>query len=141
MDDMVLVSKVDSLAGSGSLRLGRPKRTNFCLRRNDKLYMLGIPSGTYEEGDRINFFLSPTGFAVNFTPSGERTISGKLTNRTAMIPRVIADHMTGTKNGVTELVSEEHPNRTWFFPFSQFPPLQAAGNLLPVDHPTTLMEK
>lgn len=141
MDNMVLISKSDSSTGSGSLRRGRPKRTGFCVRRNGKLYMLAIPSRVLEGEDRINFFLSPTGFAINLIPSGERAISGKLTNRSAMIPRVIADHMTGVKEGVTELVFEEHLDRTWFFPFDQFQPLHAAGNPLPVDHPTTLMEQ
>jgi hypothetical protein len=120
MEDMILVSKADSANGSGSTVRGRPKRKGFCLRRNDKLYMLGIPSGAYEDGDRINFFFSPTGFAVTISPNGERAISGKLTNRTAMIPRKISDCMANTSNGVTELIAEERQDKTWFFPFSQF---------------------
>lgn len=120
MEGMILVAKADTINCSGSLRRGRPKRTNFCLRRNDKLYVLGIPIGAYADGDRINFFFSEDGFAVNINPNGERAISGKLTNRSAMIPRMIADRMMKAKNGVTELVAEERPDRTWYFPFSQF---------------------
>jgi hypothetical protein len=135
-----LVSKADSSNGSGSLRLGRPKRTGFCVRRNGKIYILAIPKSFLGKDDRANFFVSQDGFAVNISHDGERAISGKLTSPHTLIPRIIADQMAGIPDGTTELVCEEHSNRTWFFPFSQFQPLQAAGNLLPINHPTTLME-
>lgn len=120
MDGMVLVSKTDSSNGSGSLRLGRPKRTGFCVRRNGKIYMLGIPKIFFGKDDRINFFMSENGFAVTICPTGERAISGKATTPHTLIPRIIADKMTGVTDGTTNLVSEERPDKTWFFPFSQF---------------------
>jgi hypothetical protein len=141
MDGMVLVSKADSSNGSGSLRTGRPKRTGFCVRRNGKIYMLGIPKSFFGKDDHANFFLSEDGFAVNISPNGERAISGKSTSPHTLIPRVISDQITGIDDGTTELVFEERPNHTWFFPFSQFTPLQKEGNALPVVHLTTLMEQ
>ncbi len=121
MDGMVLVSKTDSSNGSGSLRPGRPKRTSFCVRRSGKKYMMGIPKGLFDEGDSINFFLLPdNGFAVNISPNGERAISGKSTSPNTLIPRVIADKLISISDGTTELVAEERPDRTWYFPFSQF---------------------
>ena len=142
MEGMVLISKADSSNGSDNVRLGRPKRTGFCVRRNGKIYMLGIPKSFFGKDDSINFFLLPdNGFAVNISPNGERAISGKLTSPHTLIPRIIADQMAGIPDGTTELVSEERPNRTWYFPFDQFQPLQPEGNPLPVDHPTTLMEQ
>jgi len=140
MKGMVLVSKADSSNGLGGLRLGRPKRTGFCVRRSDKIYMLGIPKSFFGKDDRANFFVSQDGFAVNISPDGERAISGKLSTPHTLIPRIIANQMESIADGTTNLVSEELPDKTWFFPFSQFQPLQAAGDLLPVDHPTTLME-
>ena len=142
MDGMVLVSKADSSNGSGSLRTGRPKRTGFCVRRNGKIYMLGIPKSFFGKDDSINFFLLPdNGFAVNISHDGERAISGKSTSPHTLIPRIIADQITGIPDGTTELVFEERPDHTWFFPFSQFTPLQKEGNALPVVHLTTLMEQ
>ena len=141
MEGMVLISKSDSSGGSGKIRPGRPKRTGFCVRRHGKIYMLGIPKSFFGKDDRANFFMSQDGFAVNISPNGERAISGKSTSPHTLIPRVIADHITGIDDGTTELVFEERPDHTWFFPFSQFTPLQTEGNALPVDHPTTLMEQ
>lgn len=120
MESMVLVSKADSSKGSGGLRLGRPKRTGFCVRRNGKIYLLGIPKGFFGKDDRINFFVSQDGFAATICPTGERAISGKTATSQALIPRVIADQLHSTPDGTTELISEERQNRTWFFPFSQF---------------------
>lgn len=120
MEGMILVSKADSTNGSGSLRLGRPKRTVFCARRNGKIYTLGIPKSVLGADDRINFFMSADGFAVTICPTGERAISGKSTSPHALIPRIIADQMFGITNGTKDLISEEKPDRTWFFPFSQF---------------------
>ena len=120
MKGMVLVSKADSSNGSSGLRLGRPKRTGFCVRRGGKIYMLGIPKGFFGRDDRANFFVSQDGFAVNISPDGERAISGKATSPHTLIPRIIADQLLGIADGTTNLVSEEKPDRTWFFPFSQF---------------------
>jgi hypothetical protein len=141
MEGMVLVSKVNNSAGSSGLRRGRPKRTGFSIRRYGKIYKLTIPSGLSDDIDRIHFFLSQDGFAISLTPSGERAISGGTTNRTATIPRVISKNMTKANCGVTELFCKKYSDRTWYFPFDQFQPLQPEGNPLPVDHPTTLMEQ
>ena len=143
MEGMVLVSKVNGAAGLGGSGRGRPKRTNFCMRRYGKVYKLSIPNGVSDGSDRIHFFLSPDGFAISITPNGERAISGGATNHTATIPRIIGKHMYNTKRGVTELICTEYQNRTWFFPFSQFSSAEAlhhSGDPLAVDHPTTLME-
>ena len=120
MEGMVLVSKADSTNGSGSLRLGRPKRTTFCARRNGKIYTLGVPKSLIGADDGINFFMSSDGFAVTICQNGERAISGKSTSPHALIPRIIADQMCGMKDGTKDLISEEKPERTWFFPFAQF---------------------
>jgi len=120
MEGMVLVSKADSLNGSGSLRMGRPKRTNFCIRKNGKIYTLGIPKGFFVDGDKANFFVSQDGFAVSISPDGERAISGKATSPHTLVPRIIADQIDKIKEGTTNLVCQDQGNQTWFFPFSQF---------------------
>ena len=120
MEDLVLVSKVNGAAGLSSLRAGRPARTNFCLRGYEKFHLLGLPNGTCGDGDRIDFLMSASGFAVRIGPNGERSISKNRTGRSAMVPKNIVNHIPNLTSGKTELVSEEHPDRTWYFPFSQF---------------------
>lgn len=131
MDKLILV------AG----RTGRPKRTAFALRHYKKSYILAIPSGICEDSDRLHFMELPEGFMVTITPYGEKPMFKNGWCYMTTIPRAIAKRMMRAKRGVTELSYEERSDRTWYFPFDQFRPLQPAGNLLPVDHPTTLMEQ
>lgn len=120
MDEFTLVSKVNSAAGCGSSKAGRPRRTSFCIRRHDGFHLISLPTGVCKNGDRIDFLLSPAGFAIRLSADGERAVYGKQTSRTAKVPNVVLDRMPAFRKGVTELVAEERPNHTWFFPFNQF---------------------
>ena len=120
MDDLVLVPKVNGAAGLDGSRSGRPARTNFCLRRYASSYVLALPGGTNGDGDKIDFFMSSSGFAVKISPEGERSISGKRTGRTAAIPKEVAKRLTDAAEGVTDLISDARADRLWFFPFAQF---------------------
>jgi hypothetical protein len=130
MDDLVLTT------GRG----GRPKRTGFALRHYKKSYVLVMPNGIYEDGDRLHFMALPEGFMVTLTPWGEKPMFKNGRCYVTTIPRAIAKRMMRAPHGVTELIFEERLNGTWFFPFSQFQPLQSTSGVLPVDDPTTLME-
>lgn len=117
MDDMVLVSTRNTAGLSGA---GRPTRKNFCLRKYGHIHTLGIPHHVCDEGSRADLMVSSDGFAIKFNEDGERMVNGTRTVRNTMIPKAIWKHIHNFQEGVTELVSEELPDRTWFFPFSQF---------------------
>jgi len=120
MDDLVLVSKNNRASGLNGRRTGRPTRTDFGLRRYANAYTLAIPLHVCTDGDRIDFFLSASGFAAKIGPNCERAISGKRTARTATIPKEIAEHLGNAKQGATELQVEDREDRLYFFPFAQF---------------------
>lgn len=120
MDELVLISKKNGAAGLDALRSGRPIRTKFCLRRYGPSYILSLPFSLCADGDKIDFFLSASGFAVKIGPDGERSISGKRTGRTATIPKELSKRLESAADGVTDLIYDERPDRLYFFPFSQF---------------------
>ena len=120
MDDLVLVSKNNRAAGLTGTRTGRPTRTSFGLRRYADAYTLAIPMNVCSDGDKIDFFLSSSGFAVRLGPDGERAISGKRTARTATIPKEVAQKLTEVPQGATDLAVDVGPDNLHFFPFSQF---------------------
>ena len=120
MDKLVLISKANKSSGLNCSTSGRPVRTSFCLRQYDKYNTLGIPSGICEDFDKVDFFMSRNGFALRLGPDAERSISKNHTGRTAMVPKEITDRISKSQIGTTELVAEKRPDRTWYFPFSQF---------------------
>lgn len=120
MDDLVLVKKASRADVLKNSRTGRPARTTFALRNYKGTKIIALPHGTYNEGDKIDFFLSASGFAVQVSPEGSRSISGKKNSRTAAVPLEVGKQLDGVAEGSHNLVSDEMPNRMWFFPFAQF---------------------
>lgn len=118
--DMVLVSKFKAPNQGDYRRPGRPSRTSFCLRIYGHSNHIGLPSDECGESDRIDFFVSSTGFAIKISPNGERAISKPSTGKFASLPRKIVRIIPNLQMGVTELIASDIGNRTWFFPFSQF---------------------
>lgn len=122
MDDLVLIRKLSRAEFLKGNRTGRPQRKNFCLRNyNSKgACLLALPGNVYQEGDKAEFYMSGSGFAIQLTPDGSRLITGKKNTRTASIPKELRERMTGMIEGSIELEPQEMPDRMYFFPFSQF---------------------
>lgn len=121
MNDLILVPKSSNAQTLEGSRTGRPSRKKFGLRHYWKSCTLALPPGTCEDGDRIDFFMSKTGFAIQIGPSGGRSISGKKNTRTATVPIEIYRMISHVKEGAQDLVSEDRQQKMWFFPFNQFP--------------------
>ena len=117
MDKLVLVSTLNSY---GVHSAGRPGRMAFGLRKYRGTYRVFIPHQLCEEGDRADFLASKDGFAIRFSQNGQRAVSGKNTLRVVSVPKQISKHLEKIPDHVVDLTSEELPDRTWFFPFSQF---------------------
>lgn len=120
MEDLVLVKKASRADVLANTRTGRPARSTFALRNYKGTRILALPHGTYNEGDKIDFFLSGAGFAVQVGPEGSRSISGKKNSRTAAVPLEVGKKLEDVTEGSHTLVAQEMPDRMWFFSFSQF---------------------
>jgi hypothetical protein len=120
MEDLVQIKKFSPQNDGSGGGMGRPRIVGFCLRRYGKVKQLAIPDQYVTEGDKVDFFMSESGFAVRISPDGERSITGKGKTHIASIPSSIIEKINVTENGTTLLVREERPNGIWFFPFSQF---------------------
>lgn len=121
MEDLVLVRRIpkaELAKMSGSL--GRPIRENFCLRKYSKTILVVVPPGHFNEGDRVDFYLSKSGsgFAIRVYPGGSRALSGKKGSRTASVPFDMRDKFDGIADGSYELESEEREPGLWFFYFN-----------------------
>lgn len=121
MDDLVLVQKISRAEMMKNSRMGRPIRENFALRNYPKACILAIPPSLVADGDRVDFFLSKVGFAIQITPNGSRTISGRKSGRSASVPLEVRIAMDGAKIGTHELIGEDRLEGLYFFPFSQLP--------------------
>lgn len=120
MEDLVLVKKASRADVLKDARTGRPSRTTFALRNYKGTKIIALPHGTYNEGDKIDFYLSGSGFAVQIGPDGSRSISGKKNSRTAAVPLEVGKKLDGVAEGSHNLVADEMANRMWFFSFAQF---------------------
>lgn len=120
MDDLVLIQKVARSEVLKDARTGRPVRAVFGLRNYVNACMLALPVSEVNDGDRIDFFLSKAGFAVQIGPYGGRSISGKRSARTASVPPEIREHLKHVSEGSHNLIVDQRPDGIWFFPFSQF---------------------
>lgn len=120
MDDLVLVAK--KTVPEGIVRSGRPARSTFSLRKYPGNCIIAVPSGVIMDGDRSEFYMSNSGFAVQFSPEGSRAVSKKQGERTRMVsvPVDIAKRLQGVPDGPLDLIYDERPDRLYFFPFSQF---------------------
>ena len=120
MDDLVLVVK--KTTPEGIVRTGRPARNSFALRKYPGNCVIAVPPGIIQDGDRAEFYMSASGFAIQFTPSGSRAVSKKQGERTRMVsvPVEVSKHLQDVPDGPMELIVDERPDRLYFFPFSQF---------------------
>lgn len=84
---------------------------------------MAVPPGVIKDGDRCEFYMSNSGFAVQFTPTGSRSVSKKQGERTRMVsvPVEVSKMLTAVSDGPHDMIVEERPDGIWFFPFSQFP--------------------
>jgi hypothetical protein len=120
MDDLVLVVK--KTAPEGIVRTGRPARNAFALRKYPGNCIIAVPSAAINDGDRCDFYMSNSGFAVQFLPEGSRSVSKKQGGRTRMVsvPVEVSKLLADVPDGPHDLIADERPDRLWFFPFSQF---------------------
>lgn len=120
MDDLVLVVK--KTTPEGIVRTGRPARSSFALRKYPGNCVIAVPPGIIQDGDRADFYMSSSGFAVQFSPEGSRAVSKKQGERTRMVsvPVEVSKMLQNAPDGPTDLISDERPDRLFFFPFSQF---------------------
>lgn len=120
MDDLVRVAKGD--LGMGSRAGGRPPRTTFALRcySGSRKVIMSLPPRLVKSGDRIEFYVSATGFAVLISPDGDRAISSSNGHRSANIPLAVFSRMN-LRDGTNEVpVYEDRGGGMIFFPFDQF---------------------
>lgn len=120
MEDLVLVKKSSRLEVLENARTGRPKRATFSLRFYANACMVAIPTSLCDEGDKADFYLSKSGFAIQIGPDCSRAISGRKSTKTASIPPEIRAKLDGAPEGSNDLICDERPDRIYFFPFSQF---------------------
>lgn len=120
MEDLVLIKKVSRAEVLENTRTGRPPRATFSLRLYANACLLAIPVGLCNDGDRADFYLSKSGFAVEIGPDCSRSISGRRSTRTASLPAEVREALAGVAEGSHSLICDERPDRLYFFPFSQF---------------------
>jgi bifunctional DNA-binding transcriptional regulator/antitoxin component of YhaV-PrlF toxin-antitoxin module len=120
MEDLVLIKKVSRAEVLENTRTGRPPRATFSLRLYANACLLAIPVGLCNDGDRADFYLSKSGFAVEIGPDCSRSISGRRSTRTASLPAEVREALAGVAEGSHSLICDERPDRMYFFPFSQF---------------------
>ena len=120
MDDLVLVRKRSSAEVLENARTGRPKRVTFSLRHYANACMVAIPTGLCDEGDKADFYLSKSGFAIQIGPDCGRAISGRKSTKTASVPPEVRAALDGVPEGSHDMVCDEREGRLYFFPFNQF---------------------
>lgn len=120
MDDLILVSKKSSI--DGVTRTGRPIRNTFSLRRYSGNFVMAVPATLVQDGDRCDFYLSASGFALQLNPTGSRAVSKKQgqRTRTVSVPVEVAKALSGVPDGPFDLIVDARPERIYFFPFIQF---------------------
>lgn len=122
MEVMTRVPKNVGMEETGEGALGRPKRKVFALSsyKGGAMITLCIPEHLVNEGDKIDFYVSVGGFAVQISAAGERAISRTNKTRTAGVPRGVRSLLL-IGSGTTHLnVCEDRGGGLYFFPFSQF---------------------
>lgn len=120
MEDLVLIKKVSRAEVLENTRTGRPPRATFSLRLYANAALLAIPVGLCSDGDRADFYMSKSGFAVQIGPDCSRSISGRRSTRTASLPPEVREALAGVAEGSHSLICDDRPDRMYFFPFSQF---------------------
>lgn len=120
MDDLVLIHKASRAEVLKDARTGRPARKSFALRSYYNACILALPPGICDDGDKIDFLMSKSGFAIQIGPEASRAITGRKNTRTASVPIEIRKMFDSLPEGSHELIADERPDRIWFFPFSQF---------------------
>lgn len=122
MEDLVLVRRIPKAElAKMSSQLGRPIRESFCLRKYSKTILVVVPPGHFNEGDKVDFYLSTSGsgFAIRVYPGGSRALSGTKGSRTASVPFDMREKFDGLQDGSYELHSELREPGLWFFDFAQ----------------------
>jgi len=119
MEDLVLVKKISQADALANKRTGRPKRQGFALRNYSKAVMVALPYGISKDGDKIDFYLSSTGFAIKIGPECSRAISGKKSSKTVSVPVEVRKRLEFLPEGSRPLVSDEMPGNMFFFPFGR----------------------
>lgn len=120
MDDLVLVRKVSRAEVLENARTGRPKRATFSLRHYANACMVAIPTALFEDGDKADFYLSKSGFAIQIGPDCSRAISGRKSTKTASVPTEVRAALDGVPEGSHDMVYDKRGHRLYFFPFNQF---------------------
>lgn len=120
MEDLVLIRKASRAEVLENARTGRPPRATFSLRLYANACLVAIPVGLCDEGDKADFYLAKSGFAVQIGPDCSRSISGRRSTRTASLPPEVREALDGVSEGSHTLICDERPDRLYFFPFSQF---------------------
>lgn len=122
MDDLILISKKIRAEDQGCKSKGRPPNETFALRsyNGGSNVILTLLPDLVRDGDRIDFYLSNSGFAVKVCPEGERVVSKSHEARTASVPLAVRSRLT-IPMGTTKIkVYEDRGDGLYFFPFSQF---------------------
>jgi hypothetical protein len=118
MDDLVLIPKVSAGQRNQSSRHGRPKRVTFALRNYGTTCFVAIPDNIHTDGDKVDFYKSSKGFAIQLSPSGTRKVTHRKTNITATLPMEIRTLLNGMFAGSITVPHTAMPNNTFFFSFS-----------------------
>ncbi len=122
MEGLSRVSKRPEGMDDCKMRLGRPRRETFALRSYNagSTMILTVLPHLVTEVDKIDFYVSDSGFAVMISPKGERSISKSHNNRNAGVPLAVRTKLK-LPEGTTDItVVEDRGDGLYFFPFSQF---------------------
>jgi hypothetical protein len=121
MEDLVLIKKISRAEAFENTRTGRPARSTFSLRHYANASMIAIPNSVCNDGDKAEFYLSKSGFAIQIGPDASRAISGRKNTKTASVPIEIRAALQSVPEGSHDLIGEARQDGLYFFPFSQFP--------------------